>query len=374
MSQTLSSPVSFAPHLIGAIDWRLDGYLSGTMSRADASREVMLWSIRLKRGAVLGCYCQPIGPRMSFSERWLCARGGYPWLSLELALSLSARGAIAWPGDAVLCKRARGLYLALGSEHNPEVTLHRFTAGQQVSWRIPRPTPGRLVQLHEFEDHVGLLDVPEGHTQSARLILCALGPGTPRTQYVQLGARCQRPGIVNAYVAPRHCVLDLILSDPCERGAPGRLWRCRVERRSGAWSKQLLSPCHVIDAAVQLDHRGRAQRFAYLSGVDTHTALSGLCSLDLTGSSTRWSSIPFAQTARGLAIVGATHGSAEDAGWLATILHDHANDRSGILLGLLRGLAVQPRASIRMPADVRLGDVLMWSTHPAIGCGEMVDG
>lgn len=369
-------PVSYdAVQVIGAIDWRLDGYLSGIVAPADCRRKEMLWSIRLQRGAVTGVSCQPMHPKLAYGDLSVSGRAARPWVSLELALTLSARGVIAWPAHAVVCRQADALFVAVAGERDSQVALYRFARGARLSWRIDRPSPGRLTQLFSFEGHVGLIDVPEhGKDETlagSRLILCSLGEPQPASQCIQLGARCQRPGILNACVAARHCMVDLILSDPAERGSPGRLWRCSVERSSGACSKRLLSPLHVIDAAVQLDRCGRARRFAYLSGVDNRTALSGLCRLDLSGCATQWRSIPFAQTVRGLAILDTSEGNEAESGWLATIVHDHANDRSGIWLWPLKGLATQQHAIIRVPSGVCLGDTLAWSPGALHGCGEL---
>ena len=134
-------------------------------------------------------------------------------------------------------------------------------------------------------------------------------------------------------------------------------------------SKQLLSPCHVIDAAVQWDRRGRARRFAYLSCVDSGTGAAGLCKLDLVRRSTRWNSLPFAQTARGVALLDSV-GSEQDGRWLAAVVHDHANDKSGILLAPLKSWTPRSSAVIRIPRGVRLGDALAWSTRPPHGPGE----
>jgi len=335
----------------------------------------MLWSIRLRRGAVLGMQYQPIQSSLRFGAMSLGPRIGQPWLSLDLALALSARGAMTWPAHALLCKRAGALYVAIASDQSSPVLLHRFCRGRRVTWQIERESPGRLSQLFVFGEYAALVEHcvhDSGETSDAsRLLLCRLSDREHDTQCVSLGALCQGPGILNAYLDGEHCVLDMVLRESGQGSQAGQLFRCSVERQSGACEKRLLSSCHVIDAAVQLDPSGRAKRFAYFCGTDSRTALSGVCRLDLVGHSSEWRNIPFAQSARGLAILDTRTDTdcQEDSRGLATIVHDHANERWGILLGPLKGLATQSHAFIRVPRGLRLGDALAWSTRPPHGEG-----
>jgi hypothetical protein len=343
------------------------------MAHSDYGHQPLLWSMRVRRGAVRGMYCQPMQPTLALGDLSLRARRGRPWLSLDLALALAARGALTWPAHAVLCKKRSALYMAVTSEDNVEIKLHRYARGNHESWSIQRPSPGRLTHLSTFGKYAALIDVPErgrhACLDTSRLILHPLDETDPVTLSVELGGRCRGPGIVNAGTTARQCVLDLILDEP---DVPGRLWRCNVERYTGVWSKRLLSSCHVVDAVVKRDRRGPQHSFAYLSGVDAGTGLSGLCSLDLAGRTSHWRNIPFAQSARGLAILGARAEHHERRNWLATIVHDHANDRSGIVLGPLKALAMQPNAMIRVPSGLLLGDTLAWSPRPPLGRGELV--
>ncbi|MET0389394.1 MAG: carotenoid oxygenase family protein [Polyangiales bacterium] len=353
--------------VIGAIDWRLDGYLSGVGVMPGLAHELGLWSLRLRHGrAVCFWHAATRGALTSSDLSPLIVSGGRPWLSGALASALAARWQLPEPSGAVLCAKDDAVFMAVPSTEDSDVCLHRFAADTHASWRIARPSVGQLVQLIAFGDHVGLVDLPDppgAQPVESRLLLCELADVPRPACTVRLAALCH-PGIVNAHVSRARCVFDIVLADPAAQAEHGLLWRCDLDTRTGVWSRRLLAPNNVVDATVHPGFTGRAQRFAFLSCVDVKKATAGLYRVDSVGADSEWCSLPFGQYPRGLAVVGMSRGDLELTSWLATMLHDRANDSSKIMIAPARALARHHCVSIRMPSGMILGRSLLWTARP----------
>jgi hypothetical protein len=345
------TPVS----VVGALDWRLNGYLSGIGTLPGRVPQRMLWSLQLGGGRASFVWHAAVRDPAIAELGPLLVSDGRPWLRHKLATALMARFALPDVSGAVLTAQGDVVYMAVPTRGESDLLLYRFAGESRRVWQIARPSPGQLVQVAAFEDFVALLDIPSeqaatGH--GARLLVCQLG-------FEGSSASC-----VHAYLVHGVCTLDLVLSDPLTPLRHGQLWRCFFAAQTGRTSRRLLTTNHVIDATINPWRRGYAQRFAYLACVDAKTALCGLYRLDNNDLDNQWCTMPFAQSPNGLAIVTRPSGDLSRPPWLATILQDRANDTSKILLAPTSALTREQSVLVVMPAGTQLGRSLSWSAAP----------
>ena len=376
------TPVS----VVGALDWRLNGYLSGIGTLPGRVPKRTLWSLQLRGGRASFVWRAPIRDSATADVTPLLVSDGRPWLRDELATVLMARFALPDVSGAVLTSNGDVVFMAVPMRGTHDVLLYRFAGDSRRIWQISRPGPGQLVQLAAFEDYVALIDIPSAGTATghgARLVVsqlafegssasCVRPMGLWPTERIQRAhlqqvhelEQVHHVGIVNAYLVHGVCTLDLVLRDPLAPLRHGQLWRCFFAAQTGRTSRRLLTTNHVIDATINPWRRGYAQRFAYLACVDAKTALCGLYRLDNNDVDNQWCTMPFAQSPNGLAIVTRPSGDLSHPPWLATILQDCANDTSKILLAPTSALSREHCVLVMLPAGTQLGRSLSWSAAP----------
>lgn len=368
--------------IVGALDRRLNGHLSGIGTLPGRAAKRVLWSLQLRGGRAAFAWRAPARDAASADHGPLLVSDGKAWLRHELATSLTTRFALPDAPGALLTTQGDVVFMATPMRGSSDVLLYRFANGSRRMWKLTRPSRGQLIQLAAFEDYVVILDTPSG-ARGARVVVSQLG-------FEGSTASCVRPrglwpadriqearmqqvhdigpvhpvGIVNAYSVHGVCTLDVVLKDPLASARHGQLWRCFFAAQTGRTSRRLLTTNHVLDVAINPWRRGYAQRFAYLACIDAKTALCGLYRLDNNELDHQWCTMPFAQSPTGLSIVTRPSGDLSRPPWLATILHDRANDTSKILLAPTSALTREQCVLLVLPAGTQLGRTLAWSASP----------
>jgi all-trans-8'-apo-beta-carotenal 15,15'-oxygenase len=137
---------------------------------------------------------------------------------------------------------------------------------------------------------------------------------------------------------------------------PGQLWRFQVNLQTQTVDRQLIDPRCCEFPVVHPNHVGRPYRYLYSGAAHApvgNAPLQALLKLDWqTGDQKLWSAAP-----RGFVgepqFVARPNGTAEDDGWLLTLVFNAETDRSELVI--LDACDLQPVATLRLKHHVPYG-------------------
>jgi hypothetical protein len=358
--------------VVGALPWHLDGHLTFAGAAPGRAAALCLWTMRVARGRALQFACrEQRNSRSSHGLRPLVVHAGRPWLASALERALGRRFGLPERSGAVLCEHRGFLFMAQPSGDRSAVELHRFGAQERRSWWIARPSQGALAQLFVFGEHAALVDVPVSRSQPAlhsRLLLCTLSSSEPTIRIGALSA-LRAPGIVNAFESDRRCVLDVVVADDDGPQRAGALRRHVFDLDTGQLDAHPSACGAVIDATVDPRRRGEPVRFIHVSHAAADGRPPGLARIDMIARASERRDVAFGQSAGALALLGGDPRALERT-WIASLLHDFANDLSRLCFvpASLRG---EQAAAIHLPCGTAPHGALVWSAAPPLDTFEI---
>jgi all-trans-8'-apo-beta-carotenal 15,15'-oxygenase len=140
--------------------------------------------------------------------------------------------------------------------------------------------------------------------------------------------------------------------------SPGQLWRFRLNLETGTVDRKLLEPRCCEFPVVHPTKVGRQHRYVYMGAAQElggNAPLQTILKLDVgTGTEQIWSAAPHGYVSEPI-FVPKPDATAEDAGWLLTIVFDAQRDRSDVVILDAQDLQRQPVARLHLQHHIPYG-------------------
>lgn len=270
----------------------------------------------------------------------------------------------------------------------PYLTYHRISADGALVQSEGIDIPN-MVMMHDFNvtrNHVVFMDLPLvfdlemaasgvpfrfDADAGARLGVMPRNGGNADVRWFEIDP-CYVFHPVNAHEAGDRIVLhvsrqpEAFGSSSDDYAQVGRLWRWTIDLTAGTVTEEQVDDRpgdfgRVADAKVGLDARygylmamageGNAEEPVYGSALWKYDLTDGSCSEHHLGDGVRGGEPVFA---------AAPDGTAEDDGWIVTIAHDTASDRSKLIVVDATDFASPPVATVHLPRRVPYGAHGSW--------------
>lgn len=136
---------------------------------------------------------------------------------------------------------------------------------------------------------------------------------------------------------------------------PGQLWRYTIDTGTGNVERRLLHARNCDFPTLNPEHEGRPYRYVYLTSApaqQSHWFMQAITKLDLeTGASEEWSAAPYGFPSEAV-FVPKAGSSAEDAGWLLSMVYDGEQHRSSLVILDAADLARGPVARLHLKQHI----------------------
>ena len=140
--------------------------------------------------------------------------------------------------------------------------------------------------------------------------------------------------------------------------SPGQLWRFRLNRTTGTAQTELLESRCVEFPSVHPDRVGQPYRYAYMGAAHAaqgNAPLQAVLKVDLaTGTRHLWSAAPYGYGSEPV-FVPRPNATAEDDGWLLTLIFNAQRDRSELVILDAQNLEQGAIATLRLKHHIPYG-------------------
>lgn len=171
---------------------------------------------------------------------------------------------------------------------------------------------------------------------------------------------------LNAFDDGERVVLDVVRYDRMfdanrlgpDDSAP-HLWRWTIDTATGTTHEEQLSDLPFEFPRVDERRVGRRHRYGYgttiARGTSGNEFAGQLVRTDASDGTTQVVDLGAGRTSGEWVMVPRDHGSAEDDGWLLSLVHDATTDRSEVVVLAADDLAGGPVAAVELPNRVPVG-------------------